>query len=137
MGKIVIAVQKGEKGTVVTKVELSEKEWRKITMAASELLKEMGERLRTQRKKMGLTQEKAAELLEMSTTFYGEVERGNRRLSLEKIVLAADRLGLEPGYLILGKVLSNVNLSEILKDCPKEKEAVMEQIVRYLALLYR
>lgn len=56
-------------------------------MAATQVLVEMGERLRRQRKKMKLTQEETAELLEISTTFYGEIERGNKRLSIEKILL--------------------------------------------------
>ena len=38
---------------------------------ADELYVEIGERLRRQRKRMGLTQEEAAELLGMSTTYYG------------------------------------------------------------------
>lgn len=44
-------------------------------MAATQVLVEMGERLRRQRKKMKMTQEETAELLEISTTFYG----GNRK----------------------------------------------------------
>lgn len=56
-------------------------------MAATQVLVEMGERLRRQRKKMKMTQEETAELLEISTTFYGEIERGNKRLSIEKILL--------------------------------------------------
>ena len=44
-------------------------------MAATQVLVEMGERLRRQRKKMKMTQEETAELLEISTTFYGEIER--------------------------------------------------------------
>lgn len=47
-------------------------------MAATQVLVEMGERLRRQRKKMKMTQEETAELLEISTTFYGEIERGNK-----------------------------------------------------------
>lgn len=53
-------------------------------MAATLVLVEIGERLRRQRKKLKMTQEDTAELLEMSTTFYGEIERGNKRLSIEK-----------------------------------------------------
>ena len=62
-------------------------------MAATQVLVEMGERLRRQRKKMKLTQEETAELLEISTTFYGEIERGNKRLSIEKILLVYKKNG--------------------------------------------
>lgn len=106
-------------------------------MAASLFLREMGERLRVQRKKMGLTQEKAAELLGISTTFYGEVERGNRRLSLEKIVLVQEKMDLEPSYLITGKCITETSMAELFKDCPKEKEVIVEQLLRYITLLYK
>lgn len=62
-------------------------------MAATQVLVEMGERLRRQRKKMKMTQEETAELLEISTTFYGEIERGNKRLSIEKILLVYKKNG--------------------------------------------
>lgn len=106
-------------------------------MAVSEFLRQMGERLRAQRKRMGLTQEQAAELLGISTTFYGEVERGNRRLSLEKIVLVQERMNLEPSYLISGKLITEESMAAIFKDCPKEKEAIVEQLLRYITLLYK
>lgn len=40
---------------------------------------------------MKLTQAQIAELLEMSTNFYGDIERGERRLSLEKILLVQEK----------------------------------------------
>lgn len=64
-------------------------------MAATQVLVEMGERLRRQRKKMKMTQEETAELLEISTTFYGEIERGNKRLSIEKILLVYKKMDLD------------------------------------------
>lgn len=62
-------------------------------MAATQVLVEMGERLRRQRKKMKMTQEETAELLEISTTFYGEIERGNKRLSIEKNIACIQKNG--------------------------------------------
>ena len=46
-------------------------------MAATGLLVEIGDRLRLRREALGMTQKEAADLLEMSETFYGEIERGN------------------------------------------------------------
>ncbi len=67
------------------------------------LLTGIGKRLRKGRREKGLTQKEAAEILEISANFYGEVERGNRRLSLEKIKLADEKMRLNPNYLLLGK----------------------------------
>ena len=85
-------------------------------MAATQVLVEMGERLRRQRKKMKMTQEETAELLEISTTFYGEIERGNKRLSIEKILLVYKKMDLDPTYLLTGEITSNKMLVEIFKD---------------------
>lgn len=104
-------------------------------MAETNILSGMGRRLYRQRKKMKLTQEETAELLEISTTFYGEVERGKRRLSIEKILLAYERLYLDPTYLLTGEIVSTSALADIFRDCPKDKQPVLEQILRDLTKL--
>lgn len=106
-------------------------------MAATQVLVEIGERLRRQRKQMKMTQEETAELLEMSTTFYGEIERGNKRLSIEKILLVYDRMGLDPTYLLTGDLPADKMVVEVFKDCPKEKKPALEQIITYLKKLYK
>lgn len=102
---------------------------------ATELFVEIGERLRLQRKKLGLTQEKAAELLGISSTYYGEIERGNRKISVQRVLAVYEKMGLEPTYLLTGEQLSGKAFSEIFKNCPRNKEPVLEQILRYLAML--
>lgn len=103
-------------------------------MAATLVLVEIGERLRRQRKKLKMTQEDTAELLEMSTTFYGEIERGNKRLSIEKILLVYERMGLDPTYLLTGELTSD---KTVVEDCPKDKTQVLEQILENLTKLYK
>lgn len=46
----------------------------------------MGAKLRKARKKMRMTQEKAAEQADMSASFIGHIERGSRIPSVETIV---------------------------------------------------
>lgn len=103
----------------------------------NELLKNIGERLRIQRKNMKLTQAQTAELLEMSTNFYGDIERGECRLSLEKILLVQERMGIDPTYLLTGEEHPKVGFYDLIADCPKDKVFDMEQIVRYASNLYR
>lgn len=104
---------------------------------ATDLYVEIGERLRLQRRKMGLTQEQTAELLGISSTYYGEIERGNRKLSVQRVLTVYEKMGLEPTYLLTGELLSAKELTNLFKDCPKEKEAVLEQVLHYLSLLYK
>ena len=72
-------------------------------MAMGEILVQIGKRLYKRRKEMGLTQEAMAERLGMSLTFYGEIERGRKRLSIEKILMVYEQTGMNPDYLLTGK----------------------------------
>ena len=72
-------------------------------MAMEEILVQIGKRLYKRRKEMGLTQEAMAERLGMSLTFYGEIERGRKRLSIEKILMVYEQTGMNPDYLLTGE----------------------------------
>ena len=91
----------------------------------------IGERLRKQRRIMGLTQEQAAELLGVSTTYYGEIERGNRKLTIPRILTVYEKMNLEPTYLLTDKVYD-----EIFDGCPREKEQALEEVLRSISRLY-
>lgn len=106
-------------------------------MAMEDILVQMGKRLCKRRKEMGLTQEAMAERLGMSTTFYGEIERGRKRLSIEKILLVYEQTGMDPDYLLTGEGLRNQVAMEIFKNCPEEKRPVLEQILSNLTELCR
>lgn len=103
----------------------------------NDVLHGIGERLRKYRKEKKLTQSDIAKQLEMSLNFYGDIERGKCRLSIEKIILVYERLGINPTYLLTGETYPSVSFYDLIKDCPKEKVFDMEQIVRYASNLYR
>lgn len=103
----------------------------------NDTLREIGTRLREYRKSKGLTQAQTAALLEMSLNFYGDIERGKCRLSIEKIVLAYEKLGLDPTFLLTGEKQPQVSFYDLIRDCPKDKIFDMDQIVRYASNLYR
>jgi transcriptional regulator with XRE-family HTH domain len=52
----------------------------------------LGRRIRTERQRNGLTQEKLAERVGISTSFLGHIERGSRKASLETLVNIANSL---------------------------------------------
>lgn len=103
----------------------------------NDLLQGIGTRLREWRKENRLTQSEVAALLDMSLNFYGDIERGKCRLSLEKIILVYEKLGIDPTYLLTGEQHSSVGFYDIIKDCPQDTIFDMEQIVRYASNLYR
>ncbi len=103
----------------------------------NDVLHDIGDRLKKYRKEHKLTQSEVAKQLEMSLNFYGDIERGKFRLSIEKIVLVYERLGIGLTYLLTGDEHPTIGFYEFIKDCPKDKIFDMEQIVRYASNLYR
>lgn len=60
----------------------------------------LGKRIREQRKKLNLTQEQLAEKIDVSTTYIGFVERGERSITLGKLTCLANALGVSIDYLL-------------------------------------
>jgi len=67
--------------------------------------KVIGDHLRTARKAKSLTQEKLAELLDMSPINYARFERGERPISLEHLANIANQLNVPTFSLLSGSLL--------------------------------
>lgn len=50
----------------------------------------LGERIRKERMRIGMTQEQIAEYIDVSTTYIGFIERGERSVTLEKLAMLAN-----------------------------------------------
>ena len=98
---------------------------------------EMGKRLRIYRIELNYTQEQMSEILEMSSAYYGKVERGVHGLSLEKLVLVNKKLDVDINYLLTGIRRSEVSLEKIIDECPKSKRYDMEQLIKHAGNLVR
>lgn len=70
----------------------------------SEATAEFGRRVRDRRLEMGLSQEALADTCDLHWTYIGQVERGQRNLSLHNILRIADAIGEDPGELVTGLV---------------------------------
>ena len=65
--------------------------------------KELGKRIRAERRRQDLTQEKLAEIADISDSFMGHIERGGRTLSIETLAKLANALNLSIEYIICGE----------------------------------
>lgn len=83
--------------------------------------KNLGKRIRQERRRNKLTQEELAESIGMTKAVFGSVERGERTITVERLVRVANRLGVTVDYL----------LSDSITD---ENSRVMDQIN---GILYR
>lgn len=61
-----------------------------------------GERVKTRREALGLSQEALAHRCHVHWTFLGQVERGQRNLNLHNLLKIAAGLGVDPGELVHG-----------------------------------
>lgn len=68
--------------------------------ALNETTRVFGERVRSRRRALGLSQEAAAVRCDIHWTQLGKVERGQRSLRLETIVKIAHGLGVDAGHLV-------------------------------------
>jgi len=66
----------------------------------SDVLNRFGKRLRSVREKVGVSQEKLAEMAELHRTYVSSVERGKRNISLLNIEKLAGALGVTMGELM-------------------------------------
>lgn len=64
----------------------------------------LGSRIREERLKLRLTQERLAEDIGISDSYMGQIERGERSLALDTLVKLANRLGVTVDYLLSGSV---------------------------------
>lgn len=63
------------------------------------------EKIRLQRLQRGLSQENMADLLNLSTTAYGDIERGKTDLTLSRLAQIANVLGISPISLLSDEAL--------------------------------
>lgn len=84
----------------------------------------MGNRLRNYRSSAHITQEKMAELLDISIKHYSEVERGIKGLSVENLIKLSKISGISIDYLLKGDPTDHTvpdTLIEIYESCPLDK----------------
>ncbi|SHG92290.1 Helix-turn-helix domain-containing protein [Thermosyntropha lipolytica DSM 11003] len=107
----------------------------------------IGQRVRESREKVGLTRQELAERLEISTYYVGQIERGERMMSLSVLEALASCLHVSLDYLVWGKERmdncfyqlaeskgyyetgSDKELLELLDLCsPRERELIKKLI---------
>ncbi len=94
--------------------------------------KEIGKRIREEREKFGLTREKFAELLELSPNFVGQIERGEKKMSLETLVNISDCLHVPLDYLIRGISKNDIKtdkLQRLINKCSQEEVMLITDMI--------
>ena len=93
--------------------------------------KRLGERIREERQRLHLTQAQLAEDVDISDTYMGAIERGERSLTLDTLV----RLGVTVDYLLADSVTGSDEavldeFKQIVDNQPLERKLMALQVLR-------
>lgn len=97
--------------------------------------KKLGERIREERQHLRLTQAQLAEAIDISDTYMGAIERGERGLSLDTLIMLAGRLSVTVDYLLSDSVsATDSNIMEQFKQLmdgqPLERKQMAINVLR-------
>ena len=98
---------------------------------------ELGKRIKYCRKMKHLTQEKLAELIDVSPHYIYEIEKGMKCMSLSTLVDISAALNISTDYLLFGHTLSSPqntsnHLKSVLDNIPPQKEDLIAEIISLL-----
>ena len=99
--------------------------------------KRLGKRIREERLRLKLTQAQLAEDIDISDTYMGAIERGERSLTLDTLVRLVNRLGVTIDYMLSDAVSdSDSNIMEQMKQImdghPLERKQMAVNVLRTL-----
>ncbi len=104
-------------------------------------LEDFGKRIRTARKRRGLTQEALAEKIDIAPTYISDIERGIKAPSLSTLVDLIKELEISADYVLQGSVDSGKEhiYNEITQKLdgltPKQRQFVSDFIDQYIKSL--
>lgn len=98
-------------------------------------LKEIGSRIRNEREKLGLSREKFAEIVGLSSYYIGQIERGDRTMSLETLVKISTSLNASIDFILIGytRYMENILVKETIHE--NYKHELDEEVKEILSLL--
>lgn len=99
----------------------------------------IGERIKKARKLKGITQEKLAEKLDVSVAFLSRIERGSSQINLKRLGQICEILDVTEGEILNGSTNKsskylNSEFSELLKICSPEKQKLIYDIAKVIAI---
>ena len=92
----------------------------------------LGKRIREERLRLNLTQEKLAEEVGVSTAYIGQIERGERSLTLDKLVKVVNRLGVTIDFLLATDDHSINLLIQLMHDRTAEEKTLAINLLKVL-----
>lgn len=96
-------------------------------------LAEIGQRLRKKRNELGLTREKFAELADIGTGYYGQLEVGTSQMSIDTLVKLSRAMHLPMEYILFGEGYQPGHataVQELLSQCTERELRLAEEVLK-------
>lgn len=93
----------------------------------------IGDRIRAARKALNLTQEEASEICDITSSFYGNVERGDKKMSVETLARISKGLNISVDVLLGVSVKKQDVLIELLQNVQQKTDD--KQFEKFLLLV--
>lgn len=98
----------------------------------------IGMRLKQARMDKKITQEKLAEILDVSVAYISRVERGSTTINLKRLFELCSLLEVSVGQILDGTSSNsdsylNTAFNDLLKNCPPEKMDLIYNVVKVIA----
>lgn len=94
-------------------------------------MKRSGERIRQLRIKNGLTQEKAANALNIDQSYYGRIETGKKGCSVDLFIQLASLFDVSLDYLILGRYCDHQSKAADTAQLKSDIGELIDHLVRF------
>ena len=94
---------------------------------------QIGSHIRDARKALGLTQEAAAERCDITASYYGNLERGSRKMSLETLIKISYGLNISADTILFGNNPHTDQLDKLLHQIRKSSDDA--QFKKYLSII--
>ena len=97
----------------------------------------VGQRLRQQRNRLGLTREQFAELADIGSGYYGQIEVGTSQMSIDTLMKVARTSRLSMEYILLGEEHGEADLTSLqalLARCTPRELRLAEKVLQLCLL---
>ncbi len=84
---------------------------------------ELGERIREIRENLKMNRENFSEMIDISDVFLGQIERGERSLSLKTLCKIVAFTGSSTDYILFGNETNNTTINKINRILSKSSDA--------------
>lgn len=93
-------------------------------------LKAIGSRIKAERKRLGITQERLSEMINVTPHYIYEIERGMKAMSMETLINLSETMELSTDYILFGNQRRNLGeMYRMLDEMSDERRLRAEKVI--------